>query len=210
MTIEDIKKLNIYEKMYHIEKEITGVEKKIEIGKGNFGYKAVADADVLGVVKEFEGKYRIKSHITDLKVLDSQIKALINSKGQEVTTYIDTVLMTVEFVNIDNPDEKVKVMTAGKGIDNGDKGLGKATTYARKYALLNAYKIVTGDDIDKQKSEPMKMLIGDKLALILNNTDLDRQQSIIKHFSINDIVDLNEEQADTVLDRLRKEGKLNV
>lgn len=56
--------------------------------------------------------------------------------------------MTVRFVNIDAPDDYFEVQTFGYGVDNQDKGPGKAMSYAVKYALLKALGLETGDDAD--------------------------------------------------------------
>ena len=60
------------------------------------------------------------------------------------------------FVNIDNPEEYIDITTYGDGIDPQDKAVGKAMTYSDKYALLKAYKIITGEDPDQFKSEEGK------------------------------------------------------
>ena len=54
----------------------------------------------------------------------------------------------VVFANMDNPAERIEVDTAGYGIDDQDKGPGKAISYAVKYALLKALGLETGDDPD--------------------------------------------------------------
>ena len=56
------------------------------------------------------------------------------------------------FVDMDDPTQFIEVTTYGDGLDSGDKATGKAMTYADKYALLKAYKIVTGDDPDQEAS----------------------------------------------------------
>ena len=61
------------------------------------------------------------------------------------------------FVNTEKPDEFVDITTYGDGIDQGDKAPGKAMTYGDKYALLKAYKIITGDDPDQNMSEDEKV-----------------------------------------------------
>ena len=60
---------------------------------------------------------------------------------------------TYRFVNIEDPNEFVDIKTYGDGIDSVDKAPGKAMTYGDKYALLKAYKIITGDDPDQKASE---------------------------------------------------------
>lgn len=67
--------------------------------------------------------------------------------------------MTVRFVNIDAPEDFFEVPTFGYGIDNQDKGPGKAMSYAVKYALLKALGLETGDDpdhesIDHDRTDP--------------------------------------------------------
>lgn len=54
----------------------------------------------------------------------------------------------VTFINADNPDDRMSVQAFGYGIDGGDKGPGKAVSYAVKYALLKTFCLETGDDPD--------------------------------------------------------------
>ena len=105
--------------------------------------------------------------------------------------------MTIRFVNIDEPNDFFDVPTFGYGVDNQDKGPGKAMSYAVKYALLKALGLETGDDpdnesIDHSRDDPnahkalsdnlMKAVNGAEsqvmLANILNNprfkADLER------------------------------------
>ena len=63
--------------------------------------------------------------------------------------------LTVRFVNVDKPEEYIDITTYGDGVDSQDKAPGKAMTYGDKYALLKAYKIITGDDPDQTASAPL-------------------------------------------------------
>lgn len=56
--------------------------------------------------------------------------------------------LAVRFVNIDQQEDFIDVLGFGYGIDPGDKGPGKAISYAVKYALLKAFGLETGDDPD--------------------------------------------------------------
>lgn len=56
--------------------------------------------------------------------------------------------ITMRFINIDNMAEFIDVESVGNGIDPGDKGPGKATSYAVKYAYLKGLGLETGDDPD--------------------------------------------------------------
>lgn len=140
--------MNIYEKLLAISSEITAVAKNLEVKYGATSYKAVGEADVLKPVKELEKKYGIYSYPKSRQIVDKG--TITNSKG---TT---SLFMRIEteycFVNIEKPEEQISVITYGDGVDSQDKAPGKAMTYGDKYALLKAYKIVTGDDPDQQGS----------------------------------------------------------
>lgn len=56
--------------------------------------------------------------------------------------------MVIRFVNIDEPSDSIDVETFGYGLDDQDKGPGKAMSYAVKYALLKTLGLETGDDPD--------------------------------------------------------------
>ena len=156
MKEEDIKKMNIYEKMSLITEEIGVIEKGlvVSISKTN-SYKAVSERDVLDGVKPIEKKYRVYSYPAKREVIDRD--ALVKeSEYNGNITKTNTLFMRIEttyrFVNIDNPSEFIETTVYGDGLDTGDKAPGKAMTYADKYALMKAYKLSTGDDPDKEAS----------------------------------------------------------
>lgn len=156
MEEEEIKKMNIYEKMSLITEEIGVIEKGlvVPINKTN-SYKAVSERDVLDGVKPIEKKYRVYSYPAKREVIDRD--ALVKeSEYNGNITKTNTLFMRIEttyrFVNIDNPSEFIETTVYGDGLDTGDKAPGKAMTYADKYALMKAYKLSTGDDPDKEAS----------------------------------------------------------
>ena len=162
IKLEEIKQMNLYEKLLNITNDIKSVAKNLEVGIGKNSYKAVGEADVLKTVKELEYKYRVYSFPQERRLID---KAILETEKeyQGTITRSNQLFMRIEveyvFVNIDNPEESIKVITYGDGVDSNDKAPGKAMTYADKYALLKAYKIVTGEDPDQDPS-PDKTTIG--------------------------------------------------
>lgn len=60
-------------------------------------------------------------------------------------------IFTVRFENIDDRSDYIDVETVGYGVDNQDKGPGKAMSYGVKYALLKALGLETGDDPEKDQ-----------------------------------------------------------
>ena len=144
---------NIYKKLLNIANELEVVNKNLSVGVGKSSYKAVGEADVLSAVKPLEKKYGIYSYPFSRKIIEQNI--LIDEETGK-RTYFERIETIYRFVNVDEPSEFVDITTYGDGMDVGDKSVGKAMTYADKYALLKAYKIITGDDPDQFASEEAK------------------------------------------------------
>lgn len=145
---------NIFERLSAISQDLEVVNKSfmVEVSKGK-GYKAVSEADILSAVRPLEAKYGIYSYPCKRKVIDSQIIKVSDAEGKQKITYFERIETTYRFVNVDAPAEFIEVISYGDGLDNGDKSVGKAMTYADKYALMKAYKIITGEDPDKEASK---------------------------------------------------------
>lgn len=153
--MEQVKEMNIYEKLLKITSEMKNVNKNLEVGVGKNKYKAVGEADVLKAVKELEEKYRIYSYPMSRRIVDREIletKKIYNgqtTEGNQIFMRIETIY---KFINIDKPEESIEIITYGDGVDTQDKAPGKAMTYGDKYALMKAYKIITGEDPDQNGS----------------------------------------------------------
>lgn len=148
--------MNIYEKLSRISDELSTIAKNLEVGFGASKYKAVGEADVLRAVKPLEAKYKVYSYPYSRSIIESGEIESVNAKGEVKKQFFERIETVYRFVNIDLPEEFIDITTYGDGIDSQDKSVGKAMTYADKYALLKAYKIVTGDDPDQNASEELK------------------------------------------------------
>lgn len=152
--------MNIYEKLAAITAELNAVAKNLKVGEGRSSYKAVGEADVLAAVKPLEAKYKVYSYPCGRKIVDSDVitaKKFYNGQESETSKFFMRLETTYRFVNIEDPADSCEITTYGDGVDSNDKAPGKAMTYADKYALLKAYKIITGDDPDQEKSEDEKV-----------------------------------------------------
>ena len=159
--------MNIFEKMSAITAELTAVAKNLSVGEGRSSYKAVGEADVLAAVRPLEVKHKVYSYPVDREIVSSQImESEKEYKGNVTKTQKQfmRVKTTYRFVNMENPEEFVDIVSYGDGVDPQDKAPGKAMTYSDKYALLKAYKIITGEDPDQYKSEEGRFIQTDKLA----------------------------------------------
>ena len=142
-TLANATKYNIYKRMLDVESELRIVAKNLNVGYGNFKYRATGEADVLLAIKPLEAKHGIYSY--------PYKRTIIKEKELE-KGYMERVETVYRFVNVDDPSDFLDITSYGDGIDTGDKGPGKAMTYCDKYALMKAYKIVTGDDPDQDPS----------------------------------------------------------
>lgn len=150
---------NIYKKMSAITAELTAVAKNLNVGIGKSAYKAVGEADVLAAVKPLEEKHGVYSYPYSRKIVEADLVTTTSEYQGKVTEKTNRYLRietVYRFVNIDNPEEYIDITTYGDGIDSQDKAVGKAMTYSDKYALLKAYKIITGEDPDQFVSEEGK------------------------------------------------------
>ena len=151
--ITDIKSWNIFQRMAAISDELGVVAKNTVVNAGSKNsYKAVSERDIIDAVKPLEAKYRVYSYPSDREILESDNLEKENNYGK-TTSFFTRVRTVYTFVNIDNPEDRFSTIVFSEGIDAGDKGSGKAMTYADKYALMKAYKISTGDDPDQNASE---------------------------------------------------------
>lgn len=148
--------MNIYEKMLAATVEVGNVAKNLEVGIGKNRYKATGEADVLAAVKKIEAKYGIYSYPISRKIVASDTytttKTYDNGNSSESTTLFMRLEIVYRFLNIEKPEEYIDIVSYGDGVDTNDKAPGKAMTYADKYALMKAYKIITGDDPDQDAS----------------------------------------------------------
>lgn len=148
--------MNIYEKMIAITEEITAVAKNLNVGWGKNQYKAVGEADVLAAVKPIEAKHGVYSYPFSRKIIDNSVLTSVKADGSETKQIFMRLEVIYRFVNTEKPEEYIDIVTYGDGVDPQDKAPGKAMTYADKYALLKAYKIITGDDPDQNYSNDLK------------------------------------------------------
>jgi hypothetical protein len=158
---------NIYYRMLDVMAEVSYIKK--EDKKVNDQYKFVSHDAVAAKVREALLKHkvafeeRILERTLELKEVtetvlawNAQAKAktpILDGDGKPiektVTGYVCTIFMEFTFINPDAPEQRMVAQGYGMGLDTQDKATGKAMSYAKKYALLNALLLETGDDPEK-------------------------------------------------------------
>lgn len=189
-------KLNLYEKIQAVSNEVRNISKDMTVGSGSYSYKAVSDIDVTLAVKDAETKFKLVSIPIKQELVNSEVIRIQKKNNEEGLTYVDTIKMTVKIIDLEDMSQFIEIESFGKGIDSGDKGFGKASTYARKYALLNAYKIATGEDPDAEKSKETTTAKtpSEKRILVENYLlkNVETCQKMLQHFNVGELADITE------------------
>jgi hypothetical protein len=123
---------NIYQRIIGVMEDVEYIQKLDK--KVNNQYRFVSHDQVTGKLHPALVKHGI--------VVIPTVKSLAVDGNRT------TVCLDVSFVNCDKPEDLVKIESWGFGIDQGDKGPGKAVSYAFKYAMLKVFCLETGDDPD--------------------------------------------------------------
>lgn len=145
--------MNIYQKLAAITADLQTVAKNLTVETGkNRSYKAVSERDIIDAVKPLEAKHGVYSYPVSRETLESERYESEGFDGKTKTTFFTRIKTVYRFVNIEDPADFIETVSFSVGLDSGDKGDGKAMTYADKYCLMKAYKISTGDDPDQQAS----------------------------------------------------------
>jgi hypothetical protein len=119
----------------------------------------MAEVDYIQKEKKQGMRYSIVSH----DAVTAKVRPILLKHGvvywpesllREQVGNTTMVNLSVRFQNIDNPDDFLAVETCGYGVDDQDKGPGKAMSYAVKYALLKCLGLETGDDPDIEQDRP--------------------------------------------------------
>lgn len=176
--------------------------------KGN-NFRAISESAILDVIdpvlKEAGWYYTI-----DIKKSDLQIKEAYGSKGKKLQ-FIATVEIRVRFINGEEEKDdpyypELTTEAVGMGIDDNDKAMGKAYTYALKYALLKLFRLRYGDDPDAKASE---QLLVDKPKEISKKEEISENKSKktqkTEEKSTNE-KPMSEAQRDYILGMMEKKG----
>lgn len=144
--VPEVKK-NIFQRINEVRKKAAYVQKDKEVSGQN--YKAVTHDAVTALLRN----HLIEQGIVVVpRLLESSITDIGKTKsGTPVIRY--AARYDVDFVNCDDPADKVTVPSEAHANDHGDKAPGKATSYATKYAMLKLFSIETGED-DEGRVEP--------------------------------------------------------
>lgn len=139
---------NLTKAITSVMKEVKGIEKNSSIGIGQASYKGVADKDVKQIIGEAMQEYGlciIPIEIEPKTTIERWEET--NNYGTKTKQQIFTEVK-VKYKLMHESGESIEIVGYGHSVDTHDKGAGKATTYALKYALLYAFMVPTGNILD--------------------------------------------------------------
>lgn len=135
--------------------EVKGIDKTMTVGNGASSYKGVPDQEV----KKIIGASMQKNGLSILPIsvqANTRVDRWEESyNGNAKTKQSVFTEVTTKYLLLHESGESIELAGYGHGVDSQDKGAGKATTYALKYALLYAFLVPTGkiDDADNEHSD---------------------------------------------------------
>lgn len=139
-------KLNIYQKLLEVRKAVPYLQKSSE----GHQYKYTGSSQVLSSVRQ---KLDEMGLLLTVKVIGHNVlsETVENTDKynnlKKTTTYFTELDLEFTWINTENPSETVVIPFYGQGVDiAGEKGVGKALTYAEKYFILKQFNIATDKD----------------------------------------------------------------
>lgn len=138
--------MNLYQKLVEIQKAVRGVAKDAKAGQGFTSYPYVSGTKLLNHIRPLMDKHGI--------LLVQQVDSIENTRIDYETTKgcksenLTKVMMTFTWIDSES-GETLPIKFGANGMNNWDKGLGSALTYAERYFLLKFFHVPTDeDDVD--------------------------------------------------------------
>jgi hypothetical protein len=159
------KVLNIHQRLNAVMADVNYIkkDKKIEIGKGS--YSVTGHDAVTKLIHPLLVEHGIN-------LIPSVVE--MSQEGNRTR-----VLMHFKWVNIDDPKDFFSNNIATYGVDNQDKGPGKAISYAQRFLILKTLHIETGErDIEEFDIEFEKEVKKPTISI-------KQQQDFIEHVKAN-------------------------
>ncbi len=181
--------MNIYKKLLAVQKELKGLSKD----KKSFNYDYVTGNKLLGFIKPIMNDQGLilKQEVTKVETERIQYKT---SKGTEKDEVLYKVWQKFTWVDIETGDKDENEFFSS-GMNEFEKGLGSALTYAERYFLLKYFHIATDeDDIDNSdrkakeqendlKEYNKKMDSCVKYLTEFTGNDIEKFEKVISHMN---------------------------
>ncbi len=139
--------LTIWQKFLEIRKAIPAIQSDAYNEFHKFKYPSSANV----LIKLREQTDKLNLLLVPRLLNTPKVQKHKTKDGKE--QFFTEIDIKYTWINVDPPNEQVKCRWYGQGLDDAEKGLGKALTYAEKFFLLKFFNIATSDmDPDKFKT----------------------------------------------------------
>ncbi len=173
-------KKNIAKAIIKVMKAVKSMEKNSQVGSGGYAYNGTKDQDVKQVFNEELSKAGLCIVPIDIEESTKVDRWEEEYKGNKKQKQSIFTKVKVKYLLLHESGESIELCGYGHGVDNQDKGAGKATTYALKNCLLYTFLTPVGkiDDTDTTHSEE----IATPNETFKNQTSTAKKETINKPF----------------------------
>lgn len=198
--------LNIYQRINAVREKVEYIQKDKEVQ----GYKAVTHDQVTS---------KVRQHFIDhgIVVVPSQISSDYTQVG--VTRNNTSIIRyngwyKIDFVNMDDPEQRISVQIEAHANDQGDKAPGKCISYATKYAILKLLSVETGESEESRMeiAKGMEPIDADQIKTVrdlISETKSD-EPKFLKYLGVSDVSEIKKQNFDDVISVLKaKKEKTN-
>ena len=131
--------LNIYQKLVEVRKGVLYLQKENQ----GHQFKYVSSSQTLSALREKMDELGL---LLVPSILEEHLHTKWANKEAGATEHMTELVVEFTWINAEKPEEKITCRWYGQGLDTGEKGVGKAVTYAEKYFLLKFFNIATDKD----------------------------------------------------------------
>ena len=134
---------NIFHRIHAVANEVAYVQKKVATGSGSNAAKGVARDDVVAEVRPILLKHGVIAYTSQVegRFVETTAKS---SSGTPLMIYVGKYRTTFQCIETCEGPSSFYVEHEAQGNDYGDKGPGKASTYAEKLNIVKGLMLETG------------------------------------------------------------------
>jgi hypothetical protein len=199
--------VNIYQRINAVMKEVCYVKKDRQVSGAGANYKAVTHDQVVSVARESLVKHGVVVYPEQL----SSSMPIMRDLEKQIKMHLYEASYNINFVNMDDPNDKIVVQISAQANDNGDKAPGKAVTYATKTAILKVLCLETGENDESRAEERERLNTIDQhaqafLAQAING-ETNLWNNLCRAYKINDLSQLPKSKESEFTKRVHEYNK---
>lgn len=197
--------LNIYQRINKVMQEVEYVQKDSSVSGMGGGYKAVSHDQVVSVARKSLVKNGIVIFPNQVKGEFLQMRD-INASPQPIKMGLYSGTYEINFVNINDGNDRITSTIEAHANDNGDKAPGKALSYATKSAILKVLGLETGEnDESREEQRDFNLISAQQVEQLLpllcdeNGNYTEKGLKVCKAFNFNNLNEIKAKKFNEIL-----------